>query len=152
MAEPGTSPVGRHASPHRAMATSGPSTEDGAPAARVLIVDDFAPLRTLCTTVLERQGYEALAAASADAALEIIAGNTAPSVVVTDLNMPGATSGLQLVDHLQSNYPSIGIVVMTGDVIGDVVGGIETNQRVMILKKPFDNGTLLSTVACLVGA
>ena len=45
---------------------------------------------------------------------------TVPDLIVTDLNMP-QMSGIELISHVRSRYPSISIVAMSGDYQGNAV-------------------------------
>ena len=122
------------------------ATGPGGTATTVMVVEDYAPLRTLCSRLLERHGYLPVAATSADHAIELLASGIAPAVVVTDLNMPGDVTGHDLIDHLHSAHPTAGIVAITGMVASDVT----THERLVVLVKPFTNDDLLSTVAGLL--
>jgi CheY-like chemotaxis protein len=72
-----------------------PTAEEGLPldkpsalnGLRVLIVDDEADARELCTTVLEQYGAEVIAVATASEALDVIK-QSQPDVLVSDIGMP----------------------------------------------------------------
>lgn len=79
----------------------------------VLVVDDSAVDRRLVGGLLSRApGLTVDFAASGDEALQKIAASM-PSLVVTDLVMPGM-NGLDLVSTLHRQYPRIPIILMTG--------------------------------------
>lgn len=79
--------------------------------ARILLVDDDENLRWVLQTQLEQMGYNVSAAADAMEALAEIERNT-PSLVITDLKMPGI-SGMDLLDRIRADYPEIPVVLMT---------------------------------------
>src|SRR5262245_23733892 len=81
--------------------------------ATVLVVDDAAVDRKLVGGLLAKgEGIEVQFAASGEEALARLA-DVRPSVVVTDLVMPGM-SGLELVAQIAEQHPSIPVVLMTG--------------------------------------
>jgi CheY-like chemotaxis protein/anti-sigma regulatory factor (Ser/Thr protein kinase) len=81
--------------------------------ATVLVVDDAAVDRKLVGGLLAKgEGIEIQFAASGEEALARLA-DVRPSVVVTDLVMPGM-SGLELVAQIAEQHPSIPVVLMTG--------------------------------------
>ncbi len=79
----------------------------------VLIVDDEADLRNLLVEALSDQGYEAEGAESGEAALAKIRQRHFP-VVLTDLNMPGGLSGLDLVQAIRQEDPKAFPILITG--------------------------------------
>ena len=91
-----------------------PGTEGATPRpiARVLIVDDEESIRRLVSKWSDVSGYEVKAASSAEAALLIMHAWTA-DVVVCDIRMP-RYSGVWLIEHLRTLYPSVSIVISTG--------------------------------------
>jgi DNA-binding NtrC family response regulator len=107
----------------------------GAPAGRILIVDDEEMVCRQMAQLLRRHGYEADYGLSAAQALEHVA-RTPCDVVVTDLRMPGM-DGMELLEHLQEQFPDLSVVVVTGH------GNLETAGRAMdlgasdYLEKPF---------------
>ena len=95
--------------------TTFPQTESsGGPATglRVAVVDDHDLFRTGLRTLLEEQGIEVVGeAASGEQALEVVL-DSAPDVVVMDLNMPGMT-GIEATRHVTSLAPLTRVLVLT---------------------------------------
>lgn len=78
----------------------------------VLIVDDSATDRKLAGRLLEKQGaLEVRYAEHGQAALDRIADDP-PDLVVSDLQMP-LMNGLELVEAVRREYPSVPIILMT---------------------------------------
>jgi DNA-binding NtrC family response regulator len=78
---------------------------------RVFLVDDD---RSLCETLalgLEKRGYDAAWATSADDAFERVLAEDF-DVVVTDVRMPGV-GGLALCERIAANRPDVPVIVMT---------------------------------------
>ena len=78
----------------------------------ILIVDDSAVERRLAGGLLQAStDYELLYAENGSEALGLIA-QSRPSVVITDLVMPGM-DGLELVQAIRCTYPQIPVILMT---------------------------------------
>ncbi|HEU5074838.1 MAG TPA: response regulator, partial [Polyangiaceae bacterium] len=77
--------------------------------ARVLVVDDEAPVRFTVAEVLRDAGFDVLEADSVEAAR-----GPAPDqdVIVTDLSMPGA-SGLDLLAWVRERCPEVAVILLT---------------------------------------
>lgn len=79
----------------------------------VLVVDDERAVRDLIATILDRAGYRVLTAPSAAEAIGLVEREPV-EVVLTDVNMPGSISGLELIDELHARKPSLPIIPVTG--------------------------------------
>ena len=86
---------------------------------QILIVDDEPSVRECLEMYVVSAGYDvALAENGASAVAQL--NRAVPQVIVTDLNMP-QMSGVQLISHVRSKYPSIPVVAMSGDYQGDAI-------------------------------
>jgi len=113
------------------------------PIARVLIVDDEESIRRLVSKWTDISGYEVKAASSAEAALLMMHAWTA-DIVVCDIRMP-RYSGVWLIEHLRTLYPSTAIIISTG--YGEVDPALMTRARVSgYLAKPYDRPTLINSL------
>jgi DNA-binding NtrC family response regulator len=122
-----------------------PGTEATAPRpiARVLIVDDEESIRRLVSKWTDISGYEVKAASSAEAALLMMHAWTA-DIVVCDIRMP-RYSGVWLIEHLRTLYPSTAIIVSTG--YGEIDPALMVRARITgYLAKPYDRGALISSL------
>lgn len=72
-----------------------------APGLRVLVVDDRRDITVILRTLLTRVGYEVETADEGDTALDL-ARRFKPDAVISDLALPGATSGFELVRIIRS--------------------------------------------------
>jgi signal transduction histidine kinase/ActR/RegA family two-component response regulator len=80
--------------------------------ARILVVDDAKPIRTVLRRVLESGGCDVIDAADVSTALELL--RTSPvDLVLTDLQMPGR-SGVELVRLIVRDFPEIKVIAMSG--------------------------------------
>lgn len=79
---------------------------------RVLIVDDDRLVADTLALVFVKSGFQAIAAYSADQALES-ARTLAPDLLLCDVTMPGR-DGLALVCDITRELPSCRIIILTG--------------------------------------
>jgi CheY-like chemotaxis protein len=86
---------------------------------QILVVDDEPSVRESLGTLLMSAGYEVATAENGVGAVSQL-NRALPRLIVTDLNMP-EMSGMELIAHVRSRYPSISIVAMSGDYQGDAV-------------------------------
>jgi two-component system NtrC family response regulator len=107
----------------------------------VLVVDDDASLRRVTQMQLEEAGYEVFTAADAAAGLEVMEASV-PSLVVTDLKMPGM-SGIELLQELRSRYPETTVILITA--FGTVQTAVEAMRAGAYdyITKPIDYDELL---------
>lgn len=78
---------------------------------RALIVDDEADIRELLEITLGRMGLDTLAAPDLTAARRLLE-ETSFDVCLTDMRLPDG-DGIELVEHIQANYPRLPVAVIT---------------------------------------
>ena len=83
--------------------------------ARVLVVEDHVILRYALAHWLREKGHEVLEAATADEALAVLKSIVTVDIVVTDVEMPGSMSGLDLTTHLRESFPTLPVIVVSGN-------------------------------------
>jgi CheY-like chemotaxis protein len=112
---------------------------------RILVVDDSAALRENLQECLELEGYRVTAAADGQRALDALAVEPPPAVVVLDLLMPGM-DGRELVRRIRADarLEGLRLVVTTGHPSASVRAGIAADA---FLQKPFGVEELLSAIA-----
>jgi len=112
----------------------------------ILVVDDEAAVRELAVQILQRQGYQVIAADSGEAALEFF--RTRPSgvdLVILDLGMPGL-GGFNCLRGLLKIDPSVRVLIASGySVTGSVQECLETGAAGYI-GKPYRLKDLLKKV------
>lgn len=113
---------------------------------QILVVDDEPCIRESLGMLLVASGYDVAEAENGVSALAHL-NRTVPDLIVTDLNMP-QVSGLELISHVRSRYPSISIVAMSGDFQGEAVpAGIIADRFYPKGQHPHN---LLTTIANLI--
>jgi two-component system, response regulator PdtaR len=80
----------------------------------VLVVEDNTLVLLSTCEDLASEGYEVLAAANADEAIEILESRNDISTIFTDVEMPGSMDGLRLAAVVRHRWPPINIVVTSG--------------------------------------
>jgi PAS domain S-box-containing protein len=124
--------------------SSGPLAAPGdAPAAglpRILLVEDNEDLLMLAGEMLSIMGYDCVGAASAEIALEMLAGGSF-DVLLTDIGLPGM-NGIELARRVALDHPQMRIIFASGYGDSADVG----NSQARILKKPYNMGQLQSVL------
>src|SRR4029450_9657940 len=106
---------------HARPRASGDVMSKVAPGARTRVVADEPASRTGLKDLLTLWGYEAMAAADGQEALQRSAGWT-PDLVIADLVMPGL-DGMGLLGKLRRDFPSTAVVFLTGQ--GSIDSAVE---------------------------
>jgi CheY-like chemotaxis protein len=113
--------------------------------ARVLVVEDNDDNRDLVELVLSEAGAEVRAARDAKDALHLLL-MWRPSVIVSDLTLPG-TDGLALLREIRSAHQiHVPAICVTGRAEGDVRGDAIAAGFQGCLSKPFDPNDLVTLV------
>ena len=102
----------------------------------ILIVDDELMVRSTLQEALNKHGYTVDAVASGEEALQLLA-DRPYSVVLTDLNMPGGPSGLELMAAIRQRHPETLCILVTAFATLDT--SIEALKRGAydLIQKPF---------------
>ncbi|GAK69444.1 putative two-component response regulator [Agrobacterium rubi TR3 = NBRC 13261] len=100
----------------------------------VLVVEDEPIIRFTLVDALEEAGYRVLEACNVLEAIAIIGKVDTISAVVTDIDMPGGLSGLDLVRMLSSCQDQIAVVVTSG---GHTPDALELPEDVRFFSKPY---------------
>jgi CheY-like chemotaxis protein len=116
------------------------------PKPQILVVDDEPSVRETLAMLLVSVGYDVAMAENGVSAVSQLS-STVPDVIVTDLNMPHM-SGMELISHVRSRYPSISIVAMSGNYQAEAVpAGIIADRFYPKGQHPHN---LLTTIASLI--
>lgn len=127
---------------HASLSSSTPRTTLENP--KVYLVDDDAAIRDALTLLLSLRGFESIAFASAEEALEALT-PASRGCVLSDLRMPGV-SGLDLMQEAQNRGITLPIVMLTAH--GDVATTRAALQggAVDFLEKPIDDEILIDVL------
>ncbi len=118
----------------------------------ILIVEDHSDIRRLIRMTLEFAGHGANVAEASDGDTGLaMARALRPDVVITDVMMPGATSGLSLCQTLTSDPAMSGtaIVMISANCRAeDRLAGLEAGAQAYLVK-PFSPLELVKTLEAL---
>ena len=101
----------------------------------VLLVEDEDIVRAVAERALTRHGYTVTTAANGEEALELLAGDEAPDLLISDVVMP-SMDGPTLVRHAREKFPDLPVLFMSGYAEEQLRRSIDID-RVHFLPKPF---------------
>jgi two-component system cell cycle sensor histidine kinase/response regulator CckA len=110
-------------------------TGQGAPV-RVLVVDDEAIARAVATRMLEKAGFEVVAAADGDAAVQIVAEQGDFGAVLLDLAMPGK-DGVETLKELGQLRGALPVILCSGYSAAEASRRFAELDVAGFLQKPF---------------
>ena len=110
----------------------------------LLIVDDEESIRNLLKRILEKEGYHCIPAADAEEASLFLAEHPV-DLVLSDINMPGR-SGLQLLEEIRREYPTIGTIIITGNRDREIADVAISIGAYGYLLKPFQKDQVVVCV------
>jgi len=120
------------------------------PRANVLIVDDDAGVRDVCTTMLHVLGYEAREVRGGEQAMAALEGDPSVSLVLLDLQMPHM-GGDEVLRALKRTRPDLRVLMMSGRPRGDLSQFLASGADA-VLKKPFGLSELNQSVDAALNA
>jgi PAS domain S-box-containing protein len=127
-------------------ASAGPAKgDDESSLGRILIVEDDSLVAELAADMLHELGFETTVTHSAREALERLSGEQRPSLVFSDIVMPGGISGIELARKIRERFPELPVLLTTG--YSEYVGG---EHEFPVLHKPYEMDTLASTIGKLL--
>ncbi|MBW2644987.1 MAG: sigma 54-interacting transcriptional regulator [Deltaproteobacteria bacterium] len=91
---------------------------------KILLIDDEAGIRTLLSISLKSDGYDVVTAENGKRGIELFE-QEAPSIVLTDIKMPGM-DGLDVLRRIKEISPETEVIVITGH--GDIEVAIKALQ------------------------
>jgi CheY-like chemotaxis protein len=110
----------------------------------ILLVEDEHAVRAVARRILATGGYQVIEAADGREALQVIASaETEVDLVLTDIVMPGM-SGLDLDEAIRRLRPGTTTLFMTA--YSEAVAFPDAVRGSLVVQKPFDSDTLLSTI------
>ncbi len=117
---------------------------------RVLIVEDYLPLRQLLCRLLETSGLDVATATDGIQALEKLRRRKF-DVVLLDLGLP-RMNGLEVLARLRKRKVRPKVIVITGDEAPETVLRAVRGQAYKYVTKPFEPKMLVETVHAALAA
>ncbi len=116
----------------------------------ILVLEDDVTIRNAILKVLERSGYNTLAAASPVEAIQIAADHElAIRLLITDFALH-SVNGRQVADVLLRDRPGLRVLYISGHAEADVVPQGRRGPGIAFLQKPFSLDALLRHVDTLL--
>jgi CheY-like chemotaxis protein len=114
----------------------------------ILVVDDEPLVRFVAADALEDGGFAVTEAANAENALKVLEARCDVQLLFTDIQMPGAMDGLELVRLVHGRWPKVRIIITSGRLQPNAAD-LAAND--CFLSKPYRGGELLARVLGLIG-
>ncbi len=104
---------------------------------RVLLVEDDDLVRSYAQDVLRELGYEVIAAANGQEALNLVQGGVGFDVLFTDVMMPGGMNGPQLAARVRALRPEIPVLYASGYTENAILQQGRADAEANLLHKPY---------------
>jgi CheY-like chemotaxis protein len=121
---------------------------------RILVADDEAHIRRVLELKLKSAGYGVTAVASGAAALEE-AKKIVPHLILSDYQMPGEMTGLDLIREVRGTpeLSEIPVILLTGSVaiVEKLKAALPDIDKVTYMAKPFSPRKLLQEITVILG-
>lgn len=121
--------------------------------ARILVIDDEAPIRELICFALDDSGHQVTDAASGNEAMTLNRASPA-DVIITDIAMP-EVDGLEIIKLLREEFPATKIIAISGALSSEPGDNLYVASRSgadMTFAKPFDMYEMADAVNTLAKA
>ena len=118
---------------------------------RILLVEDQEVLREHFVAVLESLGYSVLTAEVASDAVEVLRSDVALDLLLTDIVLPGSSSGLDLARTAHELRPKLPVRFTSGYAETGLLGGSQVVSGRNLLRKPFRKQELAAFVREAIG-
>jgi two-component sensor histidine kinase/CheY-like chemotaxis protein len=115
----------------------------------VLVVEDEMILRMRAVDLVEDAGSHPIEAVNADEALAILESRSDISLLFTDIQMPGSIDGLKLAHAVHDRWPSIKIILVSGQVKPSAA---ERPADSRFFGKPLGDAQMIAELRAMVGA
>jgi CheY-like chemotaxis protein len=114
----------------------------------VLIVEDEMMLRMRAVDMVEDAGYTPVEALDAGEAMAILEARSDIALMCTDIQMPGSMDGLGLAHVVHKHWPSIKIIVVSGQVTPPC-SDLPPCSR--FFGKPLEAGQMIAEMRSMIG-
>jgi two-component system, cell cycle sensor histidine kinase and response regulator CckA len=116
----------------------------------IVLVEDEPSVLSIMTRVLTRSGYEVTAFECPLKALAFLRSATPPSLLLTDVVMPGM-SGFELCDAVRRRFPDLPVIFTSGYPLENLPGYARPlPAKSCLIVKPFGLDEVRETIDCLL--
>jgi CheY-like chemotaxis protein len=95
--------------------------------------------------MLDELGFEAIVTHSAKEALARLSGEQRPTVVFSDIVMPGGISGIELARKVRERFPELPVLLTSG-----YSEHVTKTEGFPLLQKPYDMDALAAALGALL--
>lgn len=122
----------------------------------ILVADDEEEMRSLLSSVFRSDGYTVSEAKDGQELLSMLVAKTAPDgspiapdLVVTDVQMPGAT-GIRVLAHVRRAHPTVPVILITAFGSAELHAQAKRLGAATVLDKPFELSELRKLIQRLL--
>lgn len=115
---------------------------------RILLIEDDAEIRSLVAEALADEGYEIDGVEFAEDALVLLGSGERVDVLVTDINLGGGLSGIDLAAIARNRYPEVELVFISGSTTDRTGRTLQPHEHLLL--KPFKPSELIRTIQAAV--
>ena len=116
---------------------------------RVLVVDDEANVRKMVGMALKKGGFDVVEAEDGQKGIDAVRSGDNPlmlDTIVCDIHMPNV-NGLEAIDFFRAQFPSVPVIVLTGQPNIDNATALFKKGVVDYLVKPIQPDKLVAAVS-----
>ena len=121
---------------------------------KILIIEDDLDIRDILKLQLEQGGHQVIEAKDGQEGIDLMKQGSnllQVGLIITDIRMP-KVNGVEAIDYIKSNAPSIPIMVITGYPDTDLAVNLLQRGVKDYLVKPVEKETLLSKVSAILSS
>jgi len=111
----------------------------------VMVVEDEYFIRAMIADELRKSGFEVVECSSADEAMDVLNAGANPSVIFSDIRMPGSMDGVKLAQIVSEHFPDIRVVLTSSHAPRD---GLVAEQ---FIAKPYHIDAVIQCIDALLG-
>lgn len=115
----------------------------------VLVVEDEMVLRMRVVDMVEDAGYHPVEAVDADEAMSILQSRSDIALMLTDVQMPGSMSGLQLAHEVHERWPPVKIILASGQL---KLSASEIPRDSRFFGKPLNSDQMIAEMRDMLGS
>lgn len=104
---------------------------------RILVIEDDQDVLEITVTMLEDLGYEVLSAGDGDEAFQLLDSEAQIAAVVSDVVLPGGTSGVEIATKVKETSPDVGVLLISGHIENSKDSADFVSGEFELLNKPF---------------
>jgi len=121
---------------------------------RILIIEDDLDIKDILKLQLEQGGHQVIEASNGEEGIDLMKKGSnllQVGLVITDIRMP-KVNGIEAIDYIRANAPSIPIMVVTGYPDMELAISLLEKGVKDFLVKPVEKDALLSKVSAVLSS